>query len=131
MDADVAGKRIPPGADAADDAIGGEVVQGEERGSQQADIAGPVVDDARADLDAGRDRGVGSHGDDGVTHPAGLGLPDGLEAALLSVAGVVEPITQVVRILQIECYSFHALNSSFLVGVNTNAFPSTRSLDKS
>ena len=45
-DADVARQRIPPGADAADDAVRCQVVEREEGGGEEADVAGPVVDDA-------------------------------------------------------------------------------------
>ena len=46
LDAHIFCKRIPPGADPADDAVRGQVIEGEQGGSQQTNITGPVVDHA-------------------------------------------------------------------------------------
>ncbi len=51
VDADVFCERIPPRTDAAQDAVGGEVVEGQIRRGQKPDIARPVIDDTRADFD--------------------------------------------------------------------------------
>ncbi len=83
LDAHVARQRIPPGADAADDAVGSQVIQRQEGGRQQPDVARPVVDDARANLEALGYRGVSSHGHNRIAHQPRLCLPDGFEAAHL------------------------------------------------
>jgi len=90
LDAHLAGQRVPPRADAADHPVRRQVVQGQEGGGQQADVAGPVVDDAAADLELGGVGGEGSHGHDGVAHQAALGLPHRLEALGLGVLGQLD-----------------------------------------
>ncbi len=99
LDAHIARQGVPPRADAADDAIRGQVIEGEEGGREQADVPRPVVDDARPDFDALGDGGKGGHGDDGVAHQAAFGLPDGLETARLGVTRVLHAIPERMRIL--------------------------------
>ena len=83
LDAHVACQRIPPRADAADDAIGRQIVQRQEGRREQTDVARPVVDHARADLDPLCDRRVGRHRDDRIADQTRFRLPDRFEAACL------------------------------------------------
>ena len=82
VDADLRRERLPPGAEPEHDAARRQVVERRERRREQADVARPGVDDARADPDPLRHRGVGGHRHGRLAHEPALRLPDGLEAAL-------------------------------------------------
>jgi hypothetical protein len=102
VDADLAGQRVPPGADPEQHAAGGQVVEGREAGGQSGRVAAPAVDDAGADLDVVGDRGEGGHRDEAVAHQAAVGLPDRLEAPGLGVADQVHALPDAVRVLEVE-----------------------------
>ncbi len=97
------GQRFPPGPDAQHNAVGSQVVQGEERAGNKGGVARPAVDDATAHFDVVGHRGVGGHGHDGVTHQARLRLPDRLESLLLRVLDVGNRLgAQVMLVLHVE-----------------------------
>ncbi len=82
VDADLRGQRVPPRADAEDHPAGRQVVERGERRGQQADVAGPVVHHAGADLDPLGHRRVRRHRHRRLADQPALRLPHGLEAAL-------------------------------------------------
>ena len=105
---------IPPRPDATDDPTGGQIVESDKGRRQQADVARPVVDDARADFDALGHRGKGCHRHNGVAHEAAFRLPNGLKAALFSILSVLDPIPNWMSVLQIESNSLHDNGLLFL-----------------
>ena len=105
VDPDLRRERVPPRADPEHDPPGREVVERREGRREQADVARPVVHDARADPDPlgdGRERG---HRDGRLADEAALGLPDGLEAALLGELRVAHAVADRVLVLEVERYS--------------------------
>ncbi len=106
LDTHVLRQRIPPRADAANDPVRRQIVKGEQGGGEQTDVARPVVDDAGTNFEFVRHRGIRRHWHDRVAHQPGFCLPDGFKSLLLRVADVIQPIAQIVRILQIQCNPF-------------------------
>lgn len=68
--------------------------------------AGPTK--RRSDLDPFGHRGIGSHRGDGIANQSRLPLPDGFETPAFRVTDEVQPITQIVRILQVKCNMFYS-----------------------
>jgi len=89
---DLGGQWLPPGTDAEDYPAGCQVVERRERGGQASRVAGPTVDDARADPDGLGASGEGGHGDHGVANQTGISLPDRFEAPLLGVLDVADGV---------------------------------------
>ncbi len=79
--ADLRRERLPPGAEPELDPAGREVVERRERRGEEADVARPGVDDARADADPLGHGRVGGHRHGRLADEPALGLPDRLEAA--------------------------------------------------
>src|SRR5688572_2334293 len=59
---------IPPRANSADDSSRCEIIECEQSHRKETDIARPVVDDTRANLDLISHCRVGGHGDNGIAH---------------------------------------------------------------
>src|SRR5947209_573841 len=106
-------QRVPPRADAADDAIRREVVERQEGRGEQSDVARPVVQHAAANFHARCHRRKGSHWYNCITHEARFGLPHGLEAALLGILGVCHAFAYVVFVLQVYCHACHRMLLTF------------------
>jgi hypothetical protein len=71
-------------------------------GARSSSVARPAIDHPRADLDAIGRRSERRHRHDGVTHQSAVGLPDGLEALGLGVAHELDPLADVVGVLQVQ-----------------------------
>ncbi len=58
-------------------------------------------------------RSIGCHGNDGIAHQSRFRLPHRFKAFFLGISGVIEAITQIMRILQVERHAgmIHVLSS--------------------
>ncbi len=102
LDTHIPGQRVPPCANAADDAVGSQVVEREEGGRQQANVARPVVDHRRADFYSLRGGRKSRHRHNSIPHQPALSLPNSLEALALSILCVFDPVCQRMSVLQIK-----------------------------
>ncbi len=75
-----------------------------ERRGEEPDVARPVVHDARADPDPLRHRRERGHRHGRLADESALGLPDGLEAALLGELRVAHAVADRVLVLEVETY---------------------------
>ena len=85
--------RTHPDRALRDEPVAGEIVEGEEGGSQQTNVTSPVVDHARADLDLVGHRGIASHWHDRIADKAAFRLPHSFESFFFGVLCVIESIT--------------------------------------
>ena len=102
-DAHILRQRVPPRAHTADHAVRRQVVQRQKSGCQQPDIARPVIDNARPDLNPLRDRSERRHRHNRVPHQPAFRLPNRLKPLLLRVAHMLHSLTDRMFILQIKC----------------------------
>ena len=100
--AEFGGERLPPGPDPEEHSSGRQLVERLERDGHQADVAGLVVDDARADVDPLRPAGDDRGGDDAVARQSALGDPHRLEPHRLGVVGLRPGLLQAEALAHVD-----------------------------
>jgi len=98
----VASQGIPPCPNATDHPVGSKIIQCQEGGRQQTNIAGPVVDYTRANFQPFGDSRISRHGDNCIPNQPAFSLPDRFETLFFSITHVIQSITQIMGILQVK-----------------------------
>ena len=107
FDALLPGQRVPVGTEAAEYAVGRQLVQRREGQRHERRPAGPSVHNARPQLDPRGDGGHRAQYRDSVTSQARLADPDRLESQLVRSPRQAQLLAQIRPIEETEAYPIH------------------------